>query len=171
VVLGWMLYRRRDLLQIWGNTWLVHAILAAAASAISIWLLGPPERTDALAGVTERIVYLLCYTFSAWSWVVAITGFSIRHLSAPSRAWRYLADASYWMYLVHLPLVMALQVLVMRLPVHWSIKFPLIVVVAFLLLLASYEYLVRSTFIGEWLNGRRHARGWKQPAVATAPPV
>src|SRR5690606_15225088 len=129
-VLGWLVYRRRDLLQVWGNTWLVHAILAAAASAISIWLLGPPERTDALAGVTERIVYLLCYTFSAWSWVVAITGFSIRHLSAPSRAWRYLADASYWMYLVHLPLVMALQVLVMRLPVHWSIKFPLIVVVA-----------------------------------------
>ena len=42
---------------------------------------------------------------------------------------RYVADASYWIYLVHLPIVAALQVLVGKLPWHWSIKFPLILVV------------------------------------------
>lgn len=148
---GWLLYRQRQLLQVWANSWGVHAVLAAAASTASIWMLQ--------VGEFSRLAYALAYVFSGWSWTVAITGFCIGRLSAPSERWRYLADASYWMYLVHLPLVMALQVLVMQWPLHWSIKFPLIVLATFSLLLATYQYLVRGTFIGAWLNGRRYPRG------------
>ena len=149
-LLGWLLFRQQQLLQVWAKSWGVHAVLAAAASAASIWMLQ--------LGEFSRLAYAMIYVFSGWSWTVAITGFCIRRLSAPSERWRYLADASYWMYLVHLPLVMVLQVLVMQLPLHWSIKFALIVVAVFGLLLASYRYLVRSTFIGAWLNGRRYPR-------------
>ena len=39
---------------------------------------------------------------------------------------RYVADASYWIYLAHLPVVVALQVMVGQLPLHWSVKFPLV---------------------------------------------
>jgi glucans biosynthesis protein C len=157
-VLGWMLCRRQELLQVWGRCWQVHAVIAIAASGVSLWLLGPADQVDALASVAKRIAYICSYTLGAWSWVVAITGFSIRHLSSFSPVWRYLADASYWMYLAHMPLVLTLQVLMMRWSAHWSIKFPLIVILAFVLLLASYEYLVRGTFVGAWLNGQRHAR-------------
>jgi ABC-type multidrug transport system ATPase subunit len=62
------------------------------------------------------------------------------------------------MYLVHLPLVFGMQVLLMRVPIHWGIKFPLIVAVALAVLLASYHWLVRPTFLGELLNGRRYPR-------------
>jgi peptidoglycan/LPS O-acetylase OafA/YrhL len=154
-LLGWLLYRQRDLLQVWSPGWAVHAVLATAASAVSIWMLGPSGESQQFSG-SARLAYALVYTFSGWSWVVAITGFCVRRLSAPGESWRYLADASYWMYLVHLPLVMALQVVVMQWPLHWSIKFPLIVAATFALLLASYKYLVRGTFIGMWLNGRRY---------------
>ena len=36
-------------------------------------------------------------------------GFAVRHLAGHSPARRYLADASYWIYIVHLPIVLALQ--------------------------------------------------------------
>jgi peptidoglycan/LPS O-acetylase OafA/YrhL len=164
--LGWMLYRQPDLLQTWARSWPVHATLALVANAVTMLWLGPVGLADALPTDTNRIIYLLCYTFAGWNGAVAIAGFCVRHLSANSPAWRYLADASYWMYLVHMPLIMLLQVAVMRWPVHWSIKFLLIIVVAFALLLLSYEYMVRYTFIGKWLNGRRHVRAILEGAIS-----
>jgi peptidoglycan/LPS O-acetylase OafA/YrhL len=72
-----------------------------------------------------------------------------------SPARRYAADASYWLYLVHLPIVIALQVAVSRLDWPWPVKFAAILVVVFPLLFASYQLLVRSSFVGAVLNGRR----------------
>jgi len=46
----------------------------------------------------------------------------------------------------------------MRWPLHWSLKFPLILAITAALLLTSYHYLVRDTFIGKLLNGRRYPR-------------
>ena len=82
----------------------------------------------------------------------------MRLLSGANAAVRYVSDASYWIYLVHLPIVVALQILVSRLPWHWSIKFPLILVVGLAVLFATYHYLVRATFVGQFLNGRRYPR-------------
>ena len=89
-----------------------------------------------------------------WCWVFAITGLALRFLSDESPARRYLADSSYWIYLAHLPIVAAFQVLVGHLPWHWSVKFPLILAGSFAVLFASYHLLVRFTFIGAILNGR-----------------
>lgn len=101
------------------------------------------------------------------------SGFALRFLKDESRARRYVADASYWVYLVHLPIVMALQVAVGRWPLHWSIKFPLVVTATLALAFVSYHFLVRSTFIGGILSGRKYPRR-RDPAAtsvaaATAP--
>ena len=72
------------------------------------------------------------------------------------RAWvRYASDSSYWLYLAHLPLVIALQagLAFTEIPV-WA-KFLLVTVVSTLLLLASYQLLVRYTPVGTLLNGKR----------------
>ena len=68
---------------------------------------------------------------------------------------RYLADASYWCYLLHLPLVLWLQVLVAKWPVNGWLKFAFIMAVNVLVLLASYHWCVRYTWIGRLLNGPR----------------
>ncbi len=79
----------------------------------------------------------------------------MRFLNNHSPARRYIADASYWIYLVHLPLIMALQVALSQLAWPWPLKFACILGVAFPLMLASYQLFVRHTFIGAILNGRR----------------
>jgi peptidoglycan/LPS O-acetylase OafA/YrhL len=91
------------------------------------------------------------------SWVSHLC-LALRFLAGHSALIRYLADASYWIYLAHLPLVTAMQVWVSTGPLHWGLKFPFILLVSLALLLLSYHFLVRSTAIGEVLNGRRAVR-------------
>ena len=71
---------------------------------------------------------------------------------------RWLADASYWVYLVHLPLLFAIQYRLLDLQMHWSAKFAIATLCTLALSFASYQLLVRHTPIGGLLNGtRRHA--------------
>jgi ABC-type multidrug transport system ATPase subunit len=112
-----------------------------------------------------KLGFALAYSISIWCWSLAILGAAARFLSGGHATIRYVSDASYWIYLVHLPVVAALQVAVGTLPLHWTVKFPLILIVGFAVLFASYRYLVRSTFIGQLLNGRKYPR-----AVQPVPP-
>jgi hypothetical protein len=62
------------------------------------------------------------------------------------------------MYLVHFPIVMLLQAWMLRWPLHWSIKLSMVLAITSVLLFTSYHYLVRSTFMGVFLNGRKYPR-------------
>jgi peptidoglycan/LPS O-acetylase OafA/YrhL len=124
--------------------------------------------TPLVMSMEKRALYVFAYTLGIWCWVLGLAGVALAWCSAPSARWRFLSDASYWMYLVHLPLVWALQAWMMRWPLHWSIKFALILAISGTLLLASYHYLVRATFIGKLLNGRKYPRGW--PVAVTSAP-
>ena len=68
---------------------------------------------------------------------------------------RWLADAYYWVYLVHLPLLFAIQYRLLDLQLHWTTKFAIATVTTLALSCASYQLLVRHTVIGSLLNGKR----------------
>ena len=78
--------------------------------------------------------------------------------SRESFAIRYISDASYWIYLVHLPLVIAGQMLVVEWLIHYHLKFLLVVGGVTLVLLVTYQFGVRYTVIGRMLNGPRTRR-------------
>jgi hypothetical protein len=52
---------------------------------------------------------------------------------------------------------------------HWSIKFAIMVGGSMPILLVTYHYLVRFTWIGAILNGRRHPRRAQPPAASPEP--
>jgi glucans biosynthesis protein C len=155
---GWLLHRQVGLLEIWKRRWLFNLVLAVVFTIGGFAITGiAPVLTPAAPG-WRTAVYAACFTLSAWAWTFALIGMALRFLSGYSAARRYIADASYWLYLVHVPLVMALQVAVAQLDWPWWVKFPLILGVTFPLLFASYHLFVRYTFIGGILNGRRESR-------------
>lgn len=161
--LGWMLQRQPTLLGSIERQWPLNLAVGAALSALCLALVGPlpdlitPNRFHGDA--VGRALYATAYTVSIWCWSLGLLGAALRFLAAHSPARRYLADASYFIYLAHLPLVFGLQVLVMDWPLHWSIKFPLIMAATLVILLPAYHWLVRPTLIGAILNGRRYPRG------------
>ena len=111
----------------------------------------------------------LAAALAAWSWSLAILGAALRFMTRPSRALRYCADASYWIYIVHLPVVMALQVAVYPLAASAWVKFALVLAGAFLILFASYHLLVRHSWLGRWLNGRKYPWKAAKPAMEVKP--
>jgi peptidoglycan/LPS O-acetylase OafA/YrhL len=52
-----------------------------------------------------------------------------RYLNGNRPAMRFLADASYWIYLVHLPLVMGLQTLLIPLEISIYVKLAIVILV------------------------------------------
>ena len=115
--------------------------------------------------------YSAAYLVGIWCWIFGLIGLAIRFLSEASPMRRYIADSSYFLYLLHLPVLAFFAAWWNPLPWHWMIKFPLQIAATLGVLFVSYRYLVRSTFIGETLNGRRYPRSLKvrtpQPTEAT----
>ena len=69
-----------------------------------------------------------------------------------------MSDAPYWLYIMHMPVVVGLQVAFQFVPLPALAKVPIVLALAVLILVLSYDLMVRSTWIGALLNGRRYAR-------------
>lgn len=78
---------------------------------------------------------------------------------------RYLADSSYWTYLVHLPLLFAVQIAIMDWDLAWPFKLTISLVVTFAVCLLSYQFTVRHTLLGRLLNGKPRAPILAEPPV------
>ncbi len=167
---GWLVHRQTDLLQSWARSWLLHLVVAIGATAICLSIVGPALKLAFAKPEAQTTLFAFAYCTALWCWVFAITGAAVRFLSNASPVRRYLADSSYWLYLMHLPVVAAFQILVSDLPLHWSVKLPMVLVPSMALLLLSYHFLVRPTWIGRVLNGRKYSLR-RTPSVTESPPT
>ncbi|MEQ1817648.1 MAG: acyltransferase family protein [Terricaulis sp.] len=153
---GWLLNRQPQILESWGQRWAMYIGPAIGATVGALMLGGGPAPvTDTPAQSLTTLGFAALYGFAGWAWTISIIGFAVRHLAGHSPARRYLADASYWIYIVHLPILISLQILVAPYPWPWFAKYPLILAVAFAIMLASYQLFVRYSFIGTILNGKK----------------
>jgi hypothetical protein len=71
--------------------------------------------------------------------IVFFLGIHVRYLSRPHRWIGFVSDASYWSYVVHLPVVVALQIVLAPVAIPGVIKYAAILAAAMLVCLASYE--------------------------------
>ncbi len=105
-----------------------------------------------------RVAAALLQAAYAWAMCAGLMGL-FQRLITRERFWiRYLSDASYWMYLAHLPLMLAAQIWVRDWPLAAGWKFLLICGGVSALLLGLYQAAVRHTWIGRLLNGPRARR-------------
>lgn len=151
---GWLVQQRADVLDMWARRWVFNLALALACTLFCLVQVGPTPLLMPVPQGHFKQVYAAGYSLGAWSWALALVGMAQRFLNRPNKPMRYLADASYWIYLVHLPLVVALQSMIAPLAWHWTVKFLLMLAAAFAAMLATYALLVRRTVVGVVLNGR-----------------
>ena len=167
---GWLVSRQQEILQDWARHWPANLGLGIACAIGCLAMVGvTPVLTPAEPGL-DRLLYAAMYALAIWGWTLGLVGFAVRFCAGHSSARRYIADASYWIYIVHLPIVLVLQAALAPYAWPWFVKFPLILAVAFALMLASYQLMVRYSFVGAILNGKRRKpeRTRAREAVAAA---
>ncbi|MDQ3124551.1 MAG: acyltransferase family protein [Pseudomonadota bacterium] len=154
--LGFLLDRRRDLLGSIERLWPVFTVVALGVGTAAMVMVGGP--VPELAPVTDPDVkapLAAVMALAVFASTFAVLSLALRFASGHSAVRRYLADASYWVYIVHLPLVMVGQILVVNETWPWFVKFGAVVGGTMAISLLTYELLVRHSFVGGWLNGRR----------------
>lgn len=132
-----------------------------------------------LSGESSWVVRCLlaaATTVAAWTITLALVGGSLAWAPEPPRTVRYIAAASFWIYLVHHPLIglvhTDLKVLLpetsptLKMALSWSVTLAWC--------LASFEAFVRRSFLGRWLGVPQprtaSSSGQEQPPAAAESP-
>jgi peptidoglycan/LPS O-acetylase OafA/YrhL len=95
----------------------------------------------------------------AWLVTLGALGLAFRFAplgdrASPTPALQLLVDSSYWVYLVHYPVVVALQVLLTRVEWPTLLKYALVVAGTLLVTLGSFVAFVRRSAVAPWLGVR-----------------
>jgi glucans biosynthesis protein C len=155
---GWLLQRQQDLLSTLSKRWSRYGVLALAMWVVCRTIGGSTPHWGPFLKSGALVAYTASYVIGGWSWSFALIGLALRYLESYSVVRRYLADSSYWLYLMHIPALTFFATVLHPQPWPAIVKYLLSISGAVSVLLLSYHYLVRFTFIGATLNGRRQRR-------------
>lgn len=165
---GWMLFRSRDLLpRVEDRPWAKLGL--GMALAVLAWALFQ-NHVNLPAAVP--LAWTISFTGGLASWLIlfGVWGLFARFLSG-ARPWvRYLADSAYWVYLIHIPFLVAFQLALAGTGLHPVVRLGLATVGALALSFLTYATLVRHTPIGWLLHGKRKRRERGSKDDRTAPP-
>jgi glucan biosynthesis protein C len=152
---GWVLFRTegpREKIERRPNPYLALAALALPPALALYLLQSEPE-----IGTSRvfHVLALLLLSIATWSLVFGLPGLARRFLREPSSRLRYWADASYWIYLSHFPVMVILGLIVFELPIPDGLRLALLIFVTLGLIFPAYGAFVRHTAIGRVLHGPR----------------
>lgn len=153
-LVGWFLHAPEGGMRRATSGWawkLPAAIVLTIAAFLTGWFA-----LDAGSGML--VIAAAVQGLASWAWVFALIGLAGKLFSGGSPAVRYTADSSYWIYILHLPLVMAVGIALAPTGLPILVKLLITWTVSMVILVLSYDLMVRSTWVGAWLNGRRRPR-------------
>ena len=96
---GWLMYRRRDIIEPFGTKWKVPMVAGIAATMGYLTVTVGKVIPDP---TTHHVVGCALAALSIWLLIFGIVGLFVSRLAHPRPIVRYLSDASYWMYLMHM---------------------------------------------------------------------
>jgi peptidoglycan/LPS O-acetylase OafA/YrhL len=142
---GWFIHRLQFNMRYFTKNagWFLVLALLLTLARLAAW---------SLLGEQHLIIIILLYNLSLWCYIFGFIGIVQVYFNKPSAPLQYFSDASYWIYLIHYPIIVALK-LFFNEPTSLS-SFTILLLVTAFLSIVSYNYLVRPTVIGKLLNGK-----------------
>ena len=147
---GAICFGNSDFINKVGQFWPVYFALAIPTFCIGLFLMD-----DKSIEYNKEIASLAGSTYS-WFMIFGMIGLFRKLFSKDNPLVRYISDSAYWVYLAHLSIIQLLQIWVSNWNLPNLIKILFVSLVATSLLLLSYRYLIRYTWIGTALNGKRN---------------
>ena len=156
--MGWWLYRNTSAVTDLGVRWRPMLAVGAASLVVLLGLRLQMFRNGMQAGWIEDVVGLAAEGMAAWFLSLGLFAWGLQALPEPSRWTRQFVDSSYWIYLIHLPLVFGIQLAIRNWPIPIAAKFLVCLGVSIGIGLVTYNVFVRTTWVGWVLNGHRISR-------------
>lgn len=156
-MVGYWVYSEPGFIDKFQPHWKLLLLLSLALYAVFYWLI-PKEVSMVPAPIElwKKIIITACESFIAIAMTLVCLVLGKTYLNTHNPFMRILSDSSYWIYIIHVPLLFAIQYQLMD--KSWSLIFKLGVALGltFIIGLVSYFVLVRWTPIGWMLNGKRN---------------
>ncbi|MDO3383333.1 acyltransferase family protein [Gilvimarinus algae] len=114
----------------------------------------------------ERALMVICIAYISVFMSVACLVLARVWLNQRNAFMRYMSDASYWIYIAHLPVVLAIQYWLLDQPGGWFYKFSVSSLLTMAICILSYILLVRWSPIGWLLNGKRKSLLRRAPVAS-----
>jgi glucan biosynthesis protein C len=156
--MGWLLYAHADLLPTLRHHAWTYIAVGFALLPVAAWAARASTFASADNAVAPGAVAWVAYSAMSAFMAFGMLGAVLTYCSRPNPVTRYLSDASYWIYLVHYPLIAFIGGMLASTAVAPALKFAATVAATTPILLGSYHLCVRFTAIGIVLNGRKHVR-------------
>lgn len=165
-LIGWILFKSKHLLNTFMKYDWISMILAFIIATIQGLITQNWDSETMISEYLNSELIMLSNAFIVWLFTFGITGLFIRYGSKYSKRMRYISDSSYWVYLIHLPLTAIIPAFIWEFPLPAFVKFIIVLSLTTLICFVTYHYLVRNTFVGKFLNGKKYPRRIKEKPVA-----
>ena len=107
------------------------------------------------------IPFILIKNFNSVFFSIFFIGLFEHKLFDHNKILRIFSDSAYWIYLIHLPIVSFITFFMFRFNFEIEFKFILSILLTSIISYLSYKYLIRSSYIGVLLNGKKQKFNWK----------
>ena len=159
-VAGWQLFGREQFLESW-RPYVWHVLASCVLMFAPYYLLMPVlDLSSIVAGKSSQSLWIqaaeACLTaYLSVLLTIASLLLGQRYLAGKNPFLSFVADSSYWVYLLHLPIALFLQTLLV--PVAWPLwlKFIAVLIGTVIPCMATYLVFVRYTPLGWLLHGKR----------------
>ena len=108
-------------------------------------------------GGTGRYLTIYVRCLLCWSFCFAMLALGQKFFSRKNEFIRYFADASYWVYWVHLPVTFYFSMVLQPVEINTLFKAYIAVIISTILIMLMYMLLVRNTILGDYFCG------WRKP--------
>ncbi len=150
---GWLLYRQRGLIDTLikrrASNFVGTVFMTLSGWVLAFGIARSPHINSLLA--VSKVFY-------AWYSTFFLIGIFSKYCNFHNSQVQYNVDSAYWVYLIHLPIVFAMQIALVNTGLNAWIKFSIVSTVTMAACLLTYRLFVRGTFIDAVLTGRASHR-------------
>ena len=167
-VFGYAFHTYRGFLQTMARDVKAYAVLAAFLFPLAQYASHLDNAAHG-ADVANHFAAVLVNALCTWALVYMFIGGALRWFDRNAPWIFYLSQASYWVFLVHMPLVLFAGWLLVPYDVPAVIKFTLVCAFTSAAALLTFHYWVQKTWLSVFLHGRRFDLAWPWRVVNSAP--
>jgi len=135
----------------------INLLLGVGFICAHLFQLFSPSRLVFTSGIGDWVSILLSF-FSAWSWLLAILGFGMRHLAVDRPSLQPLNEGVMPFYILHQTILLCMGYFIMAWAIHDTLKWLMVLMVSFVLIIVLYRLLIQKFDLLRFVFGMKTTR-------------